>query len=72
MSRASNGDVSSKANKKQKKKKKKCNIEGNPFVVTLESIKKELGIKSVTPEQFWIMQRKVSKFYSFRTAFHYI
>ncbi|XP_021922164.1 uncharacterized protein LOC110830988 isoform X2 [Zootermopsis nevadensis] len=54
----SSDDVNIEANKKPKKKKKKgTNVEGNPFMARLESIKKELDIKEVTSEQFWKMQR---------------
>jgi hypothetical protein len=70
MSRTSSDNVNIKENKKLEKKR--GNVEVNPFIATLESIKKELGIKQITPEQFWIMQRNVSKFYNFRTAFHCI
>jgi hypothetical protein len=69
MSRTSNDDADVKINKLKKKKKKKKmrrdDTEGNPFMARLESIKKELGMKQITSEQFWMMQRNVSKFYNF-------
>jgi hypothetical protein len=70
MSQTSNSSVNIKV--KKKKKKKRGHVEGNPFMATLESIKKEMGVQKMTVKQFWIMQQNVSIFYSFRSAFHSI
>jgi hypothetical protein len=62
MSRAGNSYTDIKTNKpKKKKKKKQVGLVGkNPFIATLESIKKEMGVPEITREQFWSMQRNVS------------
>lgn len=75
VSRASTSDAAIKAGvnlKKKRKTKKRDHIEKNPFIATLQSIKKEMGIHDITPEKFWSMQRNVSKFYNHRTMLHFI
>jgi hypothetical protein len=67
MSRGSNSYTDIKKNKLQKKKT--AHPEKNLFIATLESIKKEMGVKEITPEQFWSMQRNVSNFFNHRTVF---
>jgi hypothetical protein len=54
--------------KKKKKKKEKSLVRKNPFIATLESIKKEMGVHDITPEQFWNMQRNVSNVFSYGTV----
>ncbi|PSN48439.1 hypothetical protein C0J52_08633, partial [Blattella germanica] len=62
MSRTSSmSSTSSKINKKGKKKKGPIEMEDilrDPFLSTLETIKKEKGIQNLSPEQFWVMKRK--------------
>jgi hypothetical protein len=67
MSRASNSYTDIKKNKP--KKMKTAHLEKNPFIATLESIKKEMGVQEITPEQFWSIQQNVSNFFNHRTAF---
>jgi hypothetical protein len=69
MSRASNNTDIKK--NKMEKKEKRDHIEKNPFIATLESIKKEMGVHEITPEQFWSMQRNVSNFFNHRNIFRF-
>jgi hypothetical protein len=71
MSRADNSFTNIQANKPNKKKKKKMRslAEKNPFIATLECIKKEIGVHEITPEQFWSMQQDVSNISNYRTVF---
>jgi hypothetical protein len=69
MSRASNSYTDIKKNKPKKKKETREHVEKNPFIATLESIKKEMGVHEITPEQFWSMQRNVSNFFNHRTTY---
>jgi hypothetical protein len=65
VSRTSNSDADTKAGKTPKKKnKKRDRIEKDPFMATLASIKKDVGIPDIRTEKFWSMQRYVSKFYN--------
>jgi hypothetical protein len=65
VSRSSNSDADTKAGKTPKKKnKKRDHVEKGPFMASLASIKKGLGINDFKTEKLWSMQRYVSKFYN--------
>lgn len=65
VSRTSNNDADIKAGKTPKKKnKKRDQIEKDPFMATLASIKKDMGIHDITTEKSWSTRRYVSKFYN--------
>jgi hypothetical protein len=65
VSRTSNSDADIKAGKTPKKKnKKRDQIEKDPFMVTLASIKKDMGKRDITTEKSWSTRRYVSKFYN--------
>ena len=65
VSRTSNSDADIKAGKTPKKKnKKRDHIENGPFLATMASIKKDMGIHDTTTEKRWSTQRYVSEFYN--------
>jgi len=65
VSRTSISDADNKASKTPKKKnKKRDHIEKDVFLGTLADIKKEKGIRDITTEKPWSVQRYVSKFYN--------
>jgi hypothetical protein len=70
VSRTSNNDADINAGKNLKKKnKKRDQTEKNPFIATLTSVKKDMGIHDITPEEFWSRLRNVSKFYNLEVCY---